>query len=110
MRRILFLIAVISSVTVHAEDDRKIPMENFIKACPLVYELAKSVMESRQMGMPISEAIKPIGGVDDEDIQEFNKELVINAYKIAVMDKPKEKQSVVESFANQAAISCLESK
>ena len=67
-------------------------------------------MESRQMGMPISEAIKPIGGVDDEDIQEFNKELVINAYKIAVMDKPQEKQSVVESFANQAAISCLESK
>ena len=110
MKRVLILTTAILSVTVHAEDYKKIPMKTYVNACPLVYELAKSVMESRQMGMPITEAIQPIGGVDDEDIQEFNKELVINAYKIAVMDKPQEKQSVVESFANQAAISCLESK
>lgn len=95
---------------VYAENGTKIPMQNYAKVCPLVYELAKSVMESRQMGMPISEAIKPIDDVDDEGIQQLNKELVINAYKIAVMDKPKDQQSVVESFANQAALSCLESK
>lgn len=86
------------------------PIGNYVKMCPLVYELAKTVMESRQMGMPIAEAIKPIAGVDDEDVQQLNKDLVIAAYKTPISDSSENKQQIIENFANQLALECLETK
>lgn len=106
MKKILFFIGVFCSIGVHANLEP--PMENYVKICPLIHELAKTVMESRQMGMPIAEAIKPIIEVDDLDIQQLNKEIVINAYKIPIGETNADKQEIVNEFANIIAMKCLE--
>lgn len=62
------------------------------------------------MGMPIAEAIKPIIGVDDKDVQQLNKDLVIAAYKTPISDSNENKQQIIENFANQLALECLETK
>lgn len=85
-------------------------IKNQVNVCPLVYELAKTIMQSRQMGMPISDAIKPINGVDDKDIQELNKQIVISAYKTQVYELKEQKVEAIEVFANTYALMCLEAK
>ena len=108
MRKILLAFSLVCSAGINAESE--VPIGNYVKMCPLVYELAKTVMESRQMGMPIAEAIKPIAGVDDEDVQQLNKDLVIAAYKTPISDSNENKQQIIENFANQLALECLETK
>lgn len=108
MKKILLVFSLICPIVVNAES--KITMENYVEACPLVYELAKTVMKSRQMGVPISEAIKPITGVSDEDVQQLNKDLVVAAYKTPIATSNENKQQIVEDFANQSALECLEVK
>lgn len=62
------------------------------------------------MRMPIAEAIKPIIGVDDKDVQQLNKELVIAAYKTPIGDSSENKQQIIDDFANQLALECLKAK
>ena len=108
VKKILLAFSLVCSAGVNAESE--VPVENYVKACPLVYELAKTIMESRQMGMPIAEAIKPIIGVDDKDVQQLNKDLVIAAYKTPIGDSSENKQQIIDDFANQLALECLKAK
>ena len=109
MKKIAILLGLFLSASVYAENE-KIPMERYVVACPLVYQLAEVVMQSRQMGMPLSEAIKPITGVNDIDVQELNKQIVISAYKVPIEHDDQAKQHIVGEFANAYALHCLESK
>lgn len=106
MKKIIFLCLILSTTAFATEKTEKA----YTQTCPKIYELAKVVMTSRQMGMPINEAIKPISSSGDEDIDKFNRELVANAYKVSIQKNRPDKDEVIEDFANDAAIKCLESK
>lgn len=108
MKKIVLLLGAIGlSTSLYAGDK---PEKAYTQTCPKIYELAKVVMTSRQMGMPINEAIKPIADSGDEDVDRFNRELVAKAYKVDVQKNRADKDEVIEDFANDAAIKCLESK
>lgn len=106
MKKIILLGVVISSFAFAGDKAEKA----YTYTCPKVYELAKVIMTSRQMGMPINEAIKPISDSGDQDVDSFNRELVAKAYKVEVQKDKADKDEVIEDFANDAAIQCLESK
>lgn len=107
MKRLIICLLFISFSIAHSEGN---PESNYSKICPVVYELAKTIMTSRQMGMPISEAIKPISSTDDDLVNKLNRELVANAYRFDVQKTESKKSEIIERFANDTAIQCLEAK
>jgi len=83
----------ISIPTVHAEDWRE--------KCETLGNIAETLMEVRQQGVPMSNLMNEFRGV------KLMEELVIEAYKTPRYSTPRIQKRVVQDFKNEVYMECV---
>ena len=93
----LILIAALLAFNANAEESKK------ERLCKTIYEVADSVMKSRQNGTPMEKLMGITNG---------NKELidmVIGAYRMPLMNSHKMKMQMRTEYANKKMVECYQS-
>jgi len=77
------------------------------KACMFQAEVAKSVMTSRQAGVPITVAIKSAEAMGaPKELKEFFKIVINIAYKRPLYNSQEMKQQAITEFSNEVYLVC----
>ena len=110
MKRIIFSIFAASSIAVHAQEAPAIePMtdaQKTHKRCQTDGKIAKSIMNMRQMGMPMSSLMS--GKVVQESSYYAN--MVKIAYSVPRFSSQEMKDRSVEDFVNEVELMCFSRK
>lgn len=76
------------------------------RRCKPFGELAATIMEGRQVGVPMSKMMEL--GDDDETIQGIAGSMVIEAYKRPRMSVDENQRKMTRDFENEMFLSCIE--
>lgn len=78
--------------------------------CRNMGEIAKSIMERRQNGEPISNLIDIANkSSPDADVVKFMKKIVIEAYDMPLFTAEPFKERTINEFSNKYEVECLKS-
>lgn len=90
-RAILLSVALLTAGVAQAEDES-------VEKCVLIHELAESVMEAYQRGVPITKAL---GAAEDD----LTRAMIFEAY-VSGYTPPEFQQRAIERFANEWGMAC----
>ncbi|WP_269913572.1 hypothetical protein [Acinetobacter sp. HY1485] len=101
MKKLIFLLLIPTSVFAAPSN-----IQEKMKICSKIYDLAEKVMLSRQDGVPISKALTPVYQQKNADVQKLHNDIIVAAYKQPIQQK--DKQLLSQNFAEKYATTCLE--
>lgn len=87
-----------------------LPMHSMAADCNSIGSLAKSVMETRQKGIPLGSAIEVIESIDNKAVSDLAKGMVLSAYKRPRYNTEENKSDSVIRFQNKWTLYCYEQK
>jgi hypothetical protein len=102
MNKYIRVLLCIALLPLHAADNKK----GAIETCSIVYEDAHSVMEERQKGTPISEAMKT-ADIISPNFGDTISSIVISAYSKPHHQRIGSKIQAADDFANEYAVKCF---
>jgi hypothetical protein len=100
--KLMSLITLVNVSVLYGEDNEK----GAIETCSIVYEDAHSVMEKRQKGTPISEAMKT-ADIISPNFGDTISSIVIAAYSKPHHQRIGSKIQAANDFANEYAVKCF---
>lgn len=84
--------------------------ERYDKLCELHSKSAKYIMEARQNGAPMSDAMKIASNGDSgPKLKELMRSIVVSAYETPRFGSKQLKDSAVSEFENKVYLSCIKS-
>ena len=98
----LAMMMMMIALPTYAADNKK----GAIETCSIVYEDAHSVMEERQKGTPISEAMKT-ADIISPNFGDTISSIVISAYSKPHHQRIGSKIQAADDFANEYAVKCF---
>jgi len=83
--------------------------KEMLNLCKEVSQLASTIMDARQSGVVMSQAMDVAEAADDEQLRDMSRKLVVAAYREGSYQSPDNVRRVVRDFENQAYLECVQS-
>lgn len=96
---VFFLIFLIISSPVYADKSHK--------ACNTFQELSEHVMTARQYGAPMAKTMETMQQIEDTDIYNISKQIIITAYESPRFSNENSKEKIIVEFQNLVYLECV---
>lgn len=81
-----------------------------VHMCQQLEGLAKSIMEARQLGIPMSESYAVASRSGDADVRAIAQAMVRDAYKSSIYQTDKYRQQEINEFGSAMFLACIGDK
>ena len=88
-----------------AEEQKMTPAQT----CGLVANLSKSIMDNRQIGVPLVDMIDVPDNIEIEALANIVREIILEAYDRPKFSTKEYQIEAAEEFSNEVLLSCLKS-